>query len=137
MKLPDWDHRLRQFIDTHARRPFEWGVWDCVLFAAQSADFITGNDYSVSWIGRYNSQYGATRIIAEYFGGKFESIFDNYYHPTPHQLAQSGDIVRGVPPGDGPTHGIAVGSKVVFAGHGGLITYPASEVVLDRAWRVD
>lgn len=136
MKLPNWEYRLRKYISANEHMPFCWGRFDCVLFAAQCADYITGHNYSKPFLGRYHTALGARKMIESELGGGFANVFDNYYKPTPAKLAQSGDIVLAVPPCGSPTYGIQNGDQIILATEHGLRPFPAAELYLEQAWRV-
>jgi hypothetical protein len=42
VRAPDWEQRLRALIRSAERRPFEWGVHDCALFAFAAYEAVTG-----------------------------------------------------------------------------------------------
>jgi len=137
MRPPDWEKRLRIFISENEVTPFIWGSFDCVLFAAQCADFITGHEYAQPFIAQYTTALGARKLINKHFGGKFANVFDSYYKPTPSKLAQSGDIVLCVPRDGSPTYGIQNGDQIILATESGLRPFPASGLYREQAWRVE
>jgi hypothetical protein len=128
--------RLADFLKQHERTPFAWGSFDCVLFAARCADYVTGNDYASEFIGTYHTALQAQRVITDKLAATFETVFDSYYARVPHQLAQPGDIVLAVPPTLKPTYGIGNGHQVVMPGPDGLVGHSLSEVYTQQAWRV-
>lgn len=60
--------KLMAWLDQAARRPFEWGVADCVLDAADWLDFACGTKIADSWRGRYSSEAQADALTAPYGG---------------------------------------------------------------------
>lgn len=59
----NWQTHLANFIAKNKRRPFEWGEFDCCLFAADAYQIITGQDYAKDFRGRYKTKIGASRAI--------------------------------------------------------------------------
>lgn len=41
-RLPDWRARLIALIERRRATPFEWGVFDCVLFAGEATEAVIG-----------------------------------------------------------------------------------------------
>lgn len=64
-KLPDWRARLDLFVGASTRRPFEWGVHDCALFAAEGVDAQTGSDFAAEFRGRYSTFEEGLKLIQE------------------------------------------------------------------------
>jgi len=138
MRNANWDKDLRCFISENMHTPFQWGVFDCVLFSARCADAITDHEYAAPFIGTYHTKVGAAKVIKEHLGGLFPNVFDSYYRPTPAQLARSGDIVLCIPPTTmDPTYGIADGDKIFVSGPIGLTSFRTGELLIENAWRVE
>lgn len=99
MRFENWPQLLTQFLDSKRDQPFEWGVNDCCLFAADWVHLATGQDPALAFRGVYETAQGAADVLKD-FGG-----------------------VHGAIAGLNPKHGIrpvAVG----FAGRGDLVLYP-------------
>lgn len=127
--------RLREFIAEHKNNPFQWGQWDCVLFASRCADFITGKNNSAQWCGSYDSELGAKKMVAKYFGGDFSSVFDAYYNTIHPDYAEQGDIV--LVEQEKPTCGVLDRDIVLFAGDKSLCFEYRQYTKLIKAWRVE
>lgn len=56
--------KLMPFLDKAARRPFEWGVSDCMLELADWLDHACGSRLAEQWRGTYSSEAGAEAIFA-------------------------------------------------------------------------
>jgi hypothetical protein len=52
---PQWEARLHALIEKSIARPYEWGRWDCLMFAAEAAKAITGKDHARGHRGKYKS----------------------------------------------------------------------------------
>lgn len=60
--------KLNAFLDKSARRPFEWGVCDCMLEVADWLDQSCGFDVANEWRGRYSTEEEAYSLM----GGSLE-----------------------------------------------------------------
>jgi hypothetical protein len=61
--MSDLRTKLFQFLDQSARRPFEWGVADCVLEVADWLDRARGLAIANEYRGTYSDEAGAAAII--------------------------------------------------------------------------
>lgn len=94
MRVDDWQTKFWENITAACERDFEWGVHDCVMFAASSVDAILGTDYFAQAQARYpySTEDGAIALMQQYGGitGLAESFLDP--HTNWGQLG-AGDIV--------------------------------------------
>jgi len=67
-----WPTDLADFIESRKDTPFQWGIHDCTLFAADAALAMTGTDLAASYRGTYDSEIGAARIIVA--AGGFQDV---------------------------------------------------------------
>ncbi|MGL4489217.1 MAG: DUF6950 family protein, partial [Rhizobiaceae bacterium] len=44
--IHNWPEKLAEFINSNRGRAFEWGAFDCCMFAADAAKIISGKDYA-------------------------------------------------------------------------------------------
>lgn len=99
---------LEEFISEWAARPFQWGVTDCVQFAAAWVRECTGQDYAAGYA--YSDEAGAALVIRE-AGGLSELVsrhLGDFKRSREGMVA--GDIVLSAF-GQGPTVGVAVGPR--------------------------
>ena len=61
--VPDWNTRLSQLIVSRMHTPFNWGVHDCALWAAEGRCAVTGQDDAAEYRGTYTSAIGAVRRL--------------------------------------------------------------------------
>jgi hypothetical protein len=61
-RLHDYPERLAAFIESRRGMPFEWGINDCCLFAADGVLAQTGVDLAADWRG-YTSAREAAQLI--------------------------------------------------------------------------
>lgn len=133
MRKETWPIDLANFIESRMAVPFQWGVNDCTLFAADSALAITGIDLAVNYRGTYNSQTGAARIIVE--AGSLRNLVNQHMSPEINpKLAQRGDWVL-VEQDGSEALAVCMGVNMVAAGHDGLVYLPMSLAI--TAWRIE
>lgn len=122
----DWYSRLSACIEGALQRPFEWGVHDCALFAADAVLAMTDMDLADGFRGRYRTARGARRILGR---GGMAGVADLAATQLPDvapALAAQGDIAV-VVTGDGPALGVVTGPLVAVPGRAGLGFVPRSE----------
>ena len=64
---------LSAFLRAASGRPFSWGEHDCLMWLADWIEARRGLDPAAEWRGRYRSERGAMRIVAE-AGGMVEHV---------------------------------------------------------------
>lgn len=138
MRVPDWEKRL---IDLSKNAPpFEWGVSDCALWAANWVRDITGRDIAEAFRGHYSSPKGSIRALKRYGAGSLAATMSDLL-PV---IAEPSDAGRGDLVGvAGAPHpildcavGICVGTAVmVYGPDETLVHLPLGNALY--AWRVD
>lgn len=108
-RLPNWESRLSNFMAANQHRSFEWGQWDCILFATACAAALTGDDRGADYRGRYSDQRGARAMLREIGRGTLLRTVDSQFARKPVAQAQRGDIVWR----DGAV-GVCLGEKAAF-----------------------
>lgn len=63
VRLPDWQDRLDRLVRISRHREFEWGAFDCSVFAADDVVALTGFDPFLPWRRRYADIAGAAAAI--------------------------------------------------------------------------
>lgn len=63
MRLPDWRLRLDALIAQRRDLPFQWGLRDCCLWAADVVVSVTGRDPMADYRGRYETEREALRLL--------------------------------------------------------------------------
>lgn len=58
-----WRGRLFAYLAEAQRRPFEYGVHDCTLFACGAVEAITGVDLGAEYRGKYTSYAGGLALL--------------------------------------------------------------------------
>lgn len=146
MRVPDWNSRLMAVIrDAHMRR-FEFGVWDCCLFASDWYQAVTGVDHASKFRGQYESAIGALHVLRKY-GGSLESFVTQVLQREPIPVAEAirGDLVLGRIPDAADSFGGTLGgclgpqwggdAAFIFPREQGVWVYGSQLVT--QAWRVD
>lgn len=138
-----WPLTLGDTIKQSLTRPFEWGRFDCCLFALECNDACTGSFLYDRFAGTYDSEYGAARVLQPYGGiiGIADAVYGEFGWPqVPPLTAQRGDTVSmEVPDGTGQQRralGIVglSGRDAFFAGPQGVVALPLRDC--DHAWRI-
>lgn len=107
IKLSYWRPALTTYILQCQRKPFEWGQFDCALFACGAIEAMTGEDLAKSYRGRYTTAAGGLKLIKK-DGYKDHAAFAKAFlteldHPS---QAMAGDIIAYRTEGD---TGLALG----------------------------
>lgn len=132
-RVPDWEARLAEYLESVRETPFAWGSHDCALFAASAVEAMTGVDYGAPFRGKYRTELGSVRALKRFGAGSLEATLDGLFPEIPLAFAQRGDVVM-----RDEAAGICLGPDAAFVGDldgaPGLVRYPRREWA--RAWRV-
>jgi hypothetical protein len=142
-RLPDWMRRLDTFLAESNGRKFEYGQWDCFLFACAAIEAQTGVNPGDELRGKYDSAAGSRRQMAAVcgkrsFGEAVAAVFARYGIPefvNPSD-ARRGDAVL-VKRGRGRySVGLAAGDGIYTFNllDSGIVALPRLPIV--HAWRV-
>jgi hypothetical protein len=101
MRCDKWELSLEVLIGLRYLTPFEFGVHDCCLFAADAILAITGVDIATPYRGKYHDEATGIALNKEVTGGdSVDACMDyackehDFIQPLPNVLyAQRGDIV--------------------------------------------
>jgi hypothetical protein len=138
MRFPNWPDLLAGFIEARRSRPFEWGVNDCCLFAADWVALATGKDPAAELRGTYSTALSAQRIVAD--AGSLaqlveEALVRDGFTPVVATLAMRGDlIVRDS--GQGDCVGVVLGAQSAFVAAEGLAFAPTYQQTDSRFWKI-
>lgn len=86
----DWPERIDAVIRSHSGAAFEYGAHDCVLFAADVVDALTGSDPASDVRGSYDAQ--TLRQVYRKTGGVERAIAARLTCEISPMLATTGDI---------------------------------------------
>lgn len=113
-RLPDWEARLGAFLRENRKRPFEWGKFDCALFAASAAQAVIGEDRAADFREQYRDREGAARALREIGEGTLLATYQARFDEKPVKFARRGDLVW-----DGERIGVCNGDHALFVGQEG------------------
>jgi hypothetical protein len=131
MRHPDWQLRYEALMAQRARTPFAWGVNDCVLFAADCTQALTGQDHAAAHRG-----YASAReaLVAVKAAGGLHAIATAALGPAVSPLmAGVGDVCL-VQVGRRQALGVCNGTTVLGPSPAGLVAVPLDRAV--AAWKV-
>jgi hypothetical protein len=132
-RLPDWRSRLSALVAAALQRPFEWGVNDCALFAADAILAMTGTDPARDWRGRYASAREARALMRARGYADKGVLLASILPEVPLSRADAGDIaILGV--GDDLPVAVITGPLLAAPGPTGLRFAPRPAMV--RAFHV-
>lgn len=86
-----WEKAFSDYLIAQRAAPFEWGVNDCVLFAAKGLEVITGLNFYEQYLP-YSDEAQAQEIMDANGGiqGLVGNVFGGGY--TNYRLARRGDL---------------------------------------------
>lgn len=132
-----------QVINEASTLKFEWGSWDCCLFAARVASAVLGRQVADKLIGTYKSEDEASDIIRLH--GGIQNLVSQHLWALPRvgfAGAEDGDpvlVALPSPLGHGHTVGVSFDSKLVFKSETG-ISWISRELAVKRVlchWRLE
>lgn len=68
LRLPMWEGNLAALVMERLRTPFAWGRNDCVTFAADAVQAMTGIDPIASIRGTWHDEVSARRALGHFCG---------------------------------------------------------------------
>lgn len=117
---------IRNALYKVSNKPFSYGELDCCLFVAEVVKEITGVDYSESFIGKYNSDDEASKIIESY--GSIKNLVSSILG-EPQDWDMNGSPTLLELPSIGETLGIYIDSKVLVKCESGTVFFPMRFVI--------
>ncbi len=131
-----WEKRLAELVQARMSMPFCWGTFDCVLFAADVVQALTGEDLAAAFRGRYSTELGARRKMLHMFGADVQSVVMRYRFPEIlPAAARRGDL--GVFDGSGgQTVAVCLGRDWYAPDASGVGLGAHARAEIKRAWRV-
>lgn len=134
MRGENWAHKLDDYLQEAATKPFEYGACDCVCYASDWVMRLVNIDPMYEGRGQYTTlKEGA--VLIKKFRGSYEGIMDHYFPRVPIKQAMRGDIVLHRNDDGEPAFGIVNNGAGFFKGYNGLNVIKLSACNL--AWRVD
>lgn len=93
MRREDWAERLAEEIKAARSRPFVWGEHDCMLFVSDCVKAMTDEDPASDLRGKYDTEFGALRIISELGHESLAEAVTNRFRCVAIMRAKRGDIL--------------------------------------------
>lgn len=131
--------RLHSFLKEVKQKPFDWGVWDCLIFTNEAFRSMDGDGWADDLLGRYtdgNKPLTRAQIRSEYgyqaINDMLQDRMQRAYDVPPRGalVTSSESSLRADYLGVG--FGISVGSSAAFLSQQGVVYYPIEYI--DSAW---
>lgn len=92
MRNPTWLQDLSNYISSCKDVEFQWGSFDCCIFAANCCQLVANSDPAAAYRGQYDSEWGAKVALAGNHGS-LAGAFGALYSEVDPGMAQRGDVV--------------------------------------------
>lgn len=135
MKKLNWQVEFLEMVGSRADQPFEWGVNDCALFAADAVLIMTGTDYAEEFRGNYDSEGGAKIELSKANKNGLVGVLNDKLEPIDLDFCQRGDVVL-FRTELGPTTGIYWHGGAFSTAPDGVRLFENVHDHLIKAWRV-
>lgn len=94
MRKKDWRERLHSKLRELQQKPFAWGYNDCVTFAADCAEVMTGEDPIKDIRGTWSNKREALKAMKDYSGSaKLVDCCNKMLESKPIVFASVGDVI--------------------------------------------
>lgn len=130
-RFDDWPNRLSNYLDQKRMVPFQWGVNDCMTFAAGAVFNLTGKDFYIGY-DPYDDEIGAFVMLREH--GGVTGIINKHLGRGSKEimLAKRGDVVTVKIPELAAGIVDDTGQRIAVVTPNGLLRLPLSRAV--RLW---
>lgn len=93
MKKMNWVLDFLDLVESRKDTPFQWGVTDCVMFAADAVISQGNPDPAAKSRGKYSTELGAKRHLSAVYGS-IEAAWDSQLERLENiNFVQNGDVV--------------------------------------------
>lgn len=93
MKKLNWHQDLLKLVEDRKNTPFNWGVQDCVLFAADAVVAMGNSDPASASRGKYKTKQGAKKHLVSKYGDLYKAWDGKLERLENINFVQNGDIV--------------------------------------------
>lgn len=128
MRRADWLARLTATVEAWRDRPFRYGESDCVRFAADCVEAVTGRRHDTP----YHNAREAIRLILN--AGGLVPLVSSRLGPPHEGRPRRGDVCL-VDCDEGPGLGVSLGTSIAVPADRGLGFHPVSAA--RRHWRIE
>jgi hypothetical protein len=131
MKVRDWPERFDAVLDEYRRTAFRWGERDCVTFAFDDIQAVTGArlPVDITW-----SSEEEARAVIDQFGGLVAGFTAHLGAPVSPLLCTAGDIGITAAPDGSDALCVCGGRSWLALGSRGLVSVDQGAVSV--AWRL-
>lgn len=143
MRIQGWEKAVEDYIQETAKKKFEWGVCDCLIFVSDAVQIICGKDPMSAALeddpdtirGKYSTEKEAYKLIVQHRGTIF-NIMDVHFKTVDPAFAQRGDVVLQLVNGN-MTFGLvwSKGASVFKTLEEGIVMQKAKDAA--QVWRVE
>lgn len=120
---------LTHFICENVNRPFQWGKFDCCMFAADAIKIMSGVDPATEFRGRYRSASGAYKQLKKHgYNNVDEVLRAKLGKPIPRLQCNQGDIASISTP-EGIAAGVIFGASIYAPGPEGMTATPLKKAI--------
>lgn len=123
-RLPDWRPRLDSVISVANRRPWQWGVHDCLAVAAEAVLAVTGSDLFEPFRGKYATEAQATTLVPDVAAFMADTAQAQGWPQIPPCEALDGDLALFQAPGGRALVAVVYGRLAFPDEPAGLRTLP-------------
>ena len=86
MRVPNWDIKLAEHINSVRDYPFMWGENDCLTFVNKCVEVIRGDSFADDWLGDYTTAQGAFRKYRKLlYTQEYDTVAVSYTHLRAHE----------------------------------------------------
>lgn len=134
-RVYNWIEQLQGAFEAAAKKPFDYGLYNCGLFAAECIDAMTGSERAAELKTQFNDEASALEFVKRY-GSIKAAVSARLGEPSDRWVdARRGDVCL-MPTPWGPGLGICVGVQVaMMAPDSGLTHMKIDKIV--AVWRID
>lgn len=93
MKKLNWQVEFLDFVKSQKDVPFEWGVNDCVMFAASAVTTMGIVDPVANSRGKYKTETGAKKHLLSKFPDLYAAWDSAFERLENNNYVQNGDVV--------------------------------------------
>lgn len=93
MKKLNWQNDFLQLVQERSDKPFEWGVNDCVMFAADAVTTMGVEDPAKASRGKYKTEAGAKKHLVAVYGDLYAAWDSKLERLESIHFSQNGDVV--------------------------------------------
>ena len=121
-RLANWPRLLAEYLAANRHRSFEFGVFDCCVFAAGAIQSMTGKDSLEAYRGSVTDARTSARLLDD--NGGLGKMVGDILSEVPISFAQRGDIVLMDSPDGRGVLGVCTGSDVAYVQAAGIELVP-------------